>query len=135
MDQENIPDCLLTTTGLEQGMFIAAQRACQELGLIYLAVECRDENLPTQSTLNKSKTVAPELWIKGPKGPSIERQSLNYERTPAGLLCRRVYDSVDGELQLRPAVPTGAAQRVEVPGVGERELSLRDRLMLEYHNT
>ena len=134
VDRDNIPDCLLTTTGLEQGMFIAAQRACQELGLIYLAVECRDGDLPIQSTLNKSKTVAPELWIKGPKGPAIERQSLNYERTIAGLLCRRVYDSVDGELQLRPAVPSGAAQRVEVPGIGERELSLRDRLMLEYHN-
>ena len=48
---------------------------------------------------------------------------------------RRVYDFIDGELQLRVAVPTGAVSSMEVPGVGKRELTLRDRLILDYHNS
>ena len=59
VDRDSIAPCLMTTTGLEQGMFISAQRACTELGLIYLAVQAREENVPIQSTLNKSKTIAP----------------------------------------------------------------------------
>ena len=50
------------------------------------------------------------------------------------VLYRRVYDASDGELQLRPVVPTGGTSQMEVPGVGSRELSLRSRIILEYHN-
>ena len=53
---------------------------------------------------------------------------------PSLLLYRRVYDSADGEVQLRLAVPTGGVAGIEVPGVGRRDLSLRSRIIYEYHN-
>ena len=134
IDHEAIEPNWLSVAGLEREFFIAAQRACKDCGLLYIAVQARDNNRSLGADLNKSKTIAPELWINGQKPASVERQSLNYEITSVGVLCRRVYDSVDGELQLRPCVPTGAAQKIEVPGIGEKSLSLRDRLLLEYHN-
>ena len=53
---------------------------------------------------------------------------------PSRVLFRRVYDASEGEIQLRVAVPTGGTSSMEVPGVGRRDLSLRNRLLLEYHN-
>ena len=134
IDRDNIPETRLSAIGLEQEMFIAAQKCCSEVGLIYVAVQARETGQPIQAALHRTKAIAPELWIKGPKPASLERQSKNYELTENGILCRRVYDSVEGELQFRPVVPTGAAQKIEVAGVGERSLSMRDRLILEYHN-
>ena len=72
--------------------------------------------------------------MKSQKIPAIERQVHHYEIRHKGLLCRRVYDVADGELQLRVVVPTGRTSWMEVPGVGARELRMSDRILLEYHN-
>ena len=134
IDRDRVPDCVLSTAGIETKMFVAAQRACPEVGLLWIAAECREKDVAIQPTLAETRKTAPELWINGQKPAAIERQSLNYEWMPNEVLYRRVYDASDGELQLRPVVPTGGTSQMEVPGVGSRELSLRSRIILEYHN-
>ena len=47
---------------------------------------------------------------------------------------RQVYNAVDGEVQLRCAVPSGLMGKFDVPGRGLRPLGYRERLMLGYHN-
>ena len=51
-----------------------------------------------------------------------------------GLLYRRVYDAVDGEVQLRLCVPDQAHSQYEYPGQAYKSLGYRERLILEYHN-
>ena len=51
-----------------------------------------------------------------------------------GLLYRKVYDSVDMEVQLRLCVPSQDHSKFEMPGRGEKGISYRSRLILEYHN-
>ena len=72
--------------------------------------------------------------MSSPKAASIERKAEYFELTDQGLLSRRVYDAADGEVQLRVAVPTGGASWMEVPGVGARELKIRDHIMVEFLN-
>ena len=62
--------------------------------------------------------------MSSPKAASIERKAEDFELTDQGLLCRRVHDAADGEVQLRVAVPTGGTSWMEVPGVGAHELKM-----------
>ena len=52
-----------------------------------------------------------------------------------GLLYRRVYDEVGHEIQLRLVAPAGSFIRFELPGVGEAPLSVRERILLHYHDS
>ena len=50
------------------------------------------------------------------------------------MLYRRVYDAVDGEVQLRLCVPDQAHSQYEYPDQAYKSLGYRERLILEYHN-
>jgi len=99
INRDTIPICKLTAIGLETEAIIDCQRVCQELGLLYIAVACRNANVSVQAALHQSKTHSPELWYNGQKAASVERLSEKFETTDQGLLCRRVYDASDGEMQ------------------------------------
>ena len=64
---------------------------------------------------------------------SIVNQAVFFD-LEVGLLFRRVYDDVEGEVQLRCCIPTGAWGQFDVPGHGFKPLGYRERLLLEYHN-
>ena len=50
------------------------------------------------------------------------------------VLFRRVYNLVSNQVELRCAVPSGAASRFDFPGRGSTPLGFRERILLEYHN-
>ena len=64
---------------------------------------------------------------------TILENALSFEIVD-GVLFRRVYDSVEGEVQLRCCVPDVATARFEQAGQGGKPLNYRDLLLLEYHN-
>ena len=135
INREQVPPVNLTILGLETNALVNAQRACPELGLYYVAVNAKEGGHPISGALAQAKREIPELWVNGPKPASIERQSEKFTLSDGGVLCRKVYDTTDGEMQLRVCVPSGPLGRMEVPGVGSRDLTLRNRLLLEYHNS
>jgi len=51
-----------------------------------------------------------------------------------GVLLRRVYCPVSNIVELRCAVLSGGAQKVDFPGRGHVGLGFRERVLLEYHN-
>ena len=71
--------------------------------------------------------------LKGKRPDSVIEGTNRFELVE-GVLFRRVYNAVEGEVQLRCAVPSGPCGRFEVPGRGLVPLGYRERLMLEYHN-
>jgi len=48
---------------------------------------------------------------------------------------RRVYDPWDHEVQLRLVAPEGGSNRYDMPGVGQGVLTVRAKVLLEYHNS
>ena len=85
IDRNGLPNCQLTAIGLETEAIIACQRACPELGLIYIAVNSKNCGDPIGKSLAETKLKTPELWVNGPKAPSIERQAEKFELTDQGL--------------------------------------------------
>ncbi len=53
---------------------------------------------------------------------------------PGSHLCRRIYGAVNDELRLKRCVPNVVCGQVEVPGVGLRPITLRDKIIYEYHH-
>ena len=51
-----------------------------------------------------------------------------------GLLCRRTYDTINDEMMLKCCVPDVICGQVEVPGVGLKPITYRDKIMYEYHH-
>ena len=45
-----------------------------------------------------------------------------------------MFNTVSGEVELRCAVPSGAASQFDFPGRGQTPLGFRERILLEYHN-
>ena len=52
-----------------------------------------------------------------------------------GLLYKRCYSVSDDEVQLRCCVPREGLGAMELPGYGKVKLNMRERLLLEYHNS
>ena len=50
------------------------------------------------------------------------------------VLFRRVYNPFSNQVEVRCAVPSGAASRFDFPGRGATPLGFRERILLEYHN-
>ena len=72
-------------------------------------------------------------WFLHRKIDSIVNQSVFFELV-GGLLFRRLYDDVEGEVQLRCCIPTGASGQFDVAGHGFKPLGYRERLRLKYHS-
>ena len=121
----------LSIANIERERLISDQMVCPELGPIYHAVLARQRG--SEVEWNKLKRIAPEIFRNNVAADTVKRQSEKFE-IHDGLLYRRVFDATEGEIQLKPCVPTGVASAVELPGYGQRGLDHRSRLMLEYHN-
>ena len=51
-----------------------------------------------------------------------------------GVIFRRVYDAIEGEVQLRCCVSNVPTSQFELPGRGYRHLGYREKFLLDYHN-
>ena len=124
-------DGTLDIAYVERERLISDQIVCPELGPIYHVVLARQRGAEVE--WQKLRRIAPEIFRNNVSADTVKRQSEKFE-IHNGLLYRRVFDAVEGEINLKPAVPTGAAAAIELPGYGQRSLDHRSRLLLEYHN-
>jgi hypothetical protein len=88
---------------------------CPEVGPVYHVVLARQRG--TDLEWNKLHRIAPELFRNNVAADTVKRQAEKFE-IHNGLLYRRVFDAVEGEVQLKPAVPTGATSALELPVTG-----------------
>ena len=71
--------------------------------------------------------------FKNKKVDAIVRSMPQYELLNE-VLFRRVFNPVSNQVELRCAVPSGAASRFDFPGRGQTPLGFRERILLEYLN-
>ena len=97
----------VSVAGIERIQLAAAQRQCPELGPVYTAVLAKQtEGLHPRGELVALKKRQGD-WFLHRKVDPTENQSVYFELV-GGLLFRRVYDDVEGKVQLRCCIPTGA---------------------------
>ena len=102
-------------------------------GIIYAAVEADQRGEDIKAAVRTHDEEHPEHRGKR-KLDSIAKSSTRYELMD-GVLMRRVYDPWDHEVQLRLVTPEGGSNRYDMPGVGMGVLTVRAKVLLEYHNS
>ena len=123
----------LGSAGIERHMLIEGQRKCVDFAAIYVVLLADAEGQDRYRTLRAMRRGSPALFPDRMTNDRILRISEKYELIDS-LLFRRVYDRVEGELQLRCCVPNTPCGNFELPGIGEKKLGYRERILLEYHN-
>ena len=131
--RDDLSDGNFSIAEVERERLVADQKVCPEIGPIYLMTEARQAGKDVRHEWNKFKRLAPEVFRNNVSAETVIRQSEKFE-IHDHLLFKKVFDAAEGEIQLRPAVPTGSTSAMELPGYGRRPLSMRNRLLLEYHN-
>ena len=118
---------------IERARLIAAQKRDVYFAPIIVAVEAAQSGKDVQSKVRQLLAMNSDLE-RGRNPSTITRESVNYEIVE-GLLYRRVYSVSDDEVQLRCCVPAEGLGAMEFPGYGKIKLNMRERLLLEYHNS
>jgi len=122
----------LAVAGIERANLSAAQRRCPDLKAAYLGKLASELGRDPREALLEVRTEDPGAFEKT-KLDAVLRSLDKYEMIN-NVLFRRVYNSVSSQVELRCAVPSGAAQRFDFPGRGHTPLGFRERILLEYHN-
>ena len=130
--ERSLVDCL-GAAGIERQMLIEGQRKCPDFAAIYVLLLAEAEGQDVQRALRALRRGSPSLFKERTSNDRLVRLAEKYELV-GSLLYRRVYDRVEGESQLRCCVPSGSCGKFELPGIGEKELGYRERILLEYHN-
>ena len=123
----------LGAAGIERQMLMEGQRKCPDYAAVYVLLLAEREGQDGQRALRALRRGSPEMFPDRTSNDRLTRLAENYELIDS-LLFRRVYDRVEGELQLRCCVPSGSCGMFELPGLGEKKLGYRERILLEYHN-
>jgi len=116
---------------IERDFLIAAQRVCKELGPLYICCEAARDGKNMRDAIADKRRVAPEIFMQVKNLETLVRHSEKFALLD-GLLYQRVYDTADGELQLRVCAPEEELSAMEMPGMGRRKLNCRSRILLEY---
>jgi hypothetical protein len=122
----------LSVAQVEKGRLAAAQRVCRDLAAYYAALLAQAQGRCVRAALVELSKSEPS-YFTGKRIDSVIETSQRYELID-GVLFRRVYDVVEGEVQLRCAVPRVHWGQYEMPGQGLKPLGYRERIPLEYHN-
>ena len=122
----------LTAMGLERVKLGAAQRRCPDFAVYYVVHLAWGANKNARDALIELKKQDSSLMgVK--KFDNVLQVALGYELINS-VLFKRMYDTTEGEVQLRCAVPDVTASHYEQAGQGYRPLSYRNWLLMEYHN-
>jgi hypothetical protein len=122
----------LSAMGIERLKIASAQRRCPEFAVYYAAQLAWGAEKDARKALFDLKNEDPSL-IGIRKIDNILERAKQYELVD-DVLFKRVYDSIEGEVQLRCCVPDVSASQYEAAGQGQKPLNYRNRLLLEYHN-
>ena len=127
--RDDLSDGNFSIAEVERERLVADQKVCPEIGPIYLMTEARQAGKDVRHEWKKFKRLAPEVFRNNVSAETVIRQSEKFE-IHDHLLFKKVFDAAEGEIQLRPAAPTGSTSAMELPGYGRRPLSMRNRLLL-----
>ena len=113
-------------------MISSAQRTCMELKPFYLGKYAEENGRDVRQTLLVAQKEDQNAF-KGTKIDSIIRSLSRFELINK-ILFRRVYNPVSNHIELRCAVPSGAASQFDFLGRGLTPLGYREKILLEYQN-
>ena len=119
--------------GVERQLLINAQIDCHQFGGVYAACLAVSREQDELAAVRAYALQHPEHMKKrNPDG--IVKHARRYELLD-GLLMRRVYDAPSHEVQLRIVAPHGGVCQFILPGHGPVTMGVRERVLLEYHNS
>ena len=104
----------LSVAGIDRRQLAAAQRVCPDLRVMYMGKLAESLGRDVRQTLLEVKKEAPDAF-KDKKVDAVVRSLDKFEMVNQ-VLFRRVYNLVSNQVELRCAVPTGAASRFDFPG-------------------
>ena len=126
----------LDALGIERTRLAAAQLACKdfaEIATIVLAWQNQLAEANVRKAVRDLQEQAPEL-CSGRNIDNLLVQAESYELVDR-VLHKRVFNNVEGTMELKLCVPDIVVGQFEMPGQGLQDLRYREKLLLEYHNS